>query len=63
LKAEFTQRFGKGEPPESVMWDLSGKVQYENEDLETFVAWIQKLARNAYPDASKQSKRFLEQFN
>jgi hypothetical protein len=27
LKAEFTQRFGKGEPPESVMWDLSGTVQ------------------------------------
>jgi hypothetical protein len=36
------------------MWGLSGTVQYKNEDLETFVARIQKLAQNAYPDASEK---------
>jgi hypothetical protein len=52
LKEKFSERFGMKDPPSTVRWNLSSTCQYEDEDLETYVARIGKMVGEAHPDAN-----------
>ena len=65
IKLKFEQFFERNDSPSTIRWEILSTEQREDENLEKYLARLQKLILSAYPDSEQlelHSSLFIEAF-